>query len=331
MDTTRLSMAVFAWWAFACGVAAFRLTRGSRIARVAYLGWTAVVLALPLWFIPYVPLWQAVEVGESDDAFAAATEEVLYSQSRLLDQVGQRIAPQQPGVPEIFFLGAAGYASENVFLNEVSLASEILRTRFGAEGHAAIIANNPGTLRTLPVATATSLGHMLKTVGQTMDTEEDVLIPLPHQPRVAGSPSLHGVLAAAAHGHRSGGMLKQMLDVSGIRWRVIVISACYSGGFIEPLKDSRTLIMTAADPDHTSFGCGADSELTYFGKAYFDEALRETRSLTAAFEQARKSIAAREGAQGFEPSNPQIFLGDEIAAKLDQMGFHGPKPIAAAR
>jgi hypothetical protein len=120
------------------------------------------------------------------------------------------------------------------------------------------------------------------------------------------------------------GMLKQMLDASGIRWRVIVISACYSGGFIEPLKDSRTLIMTAADPEHSSFGCGADSDLTYFGKAYFDEALRETRSLTAAFELARKSIAAREGAQGYEPSNPQMFLGEEMAAKLRQMGLHGP-------
>lgn len=330
LDTARVSMAIFAWWAFACGVAAFRLASGTRRIRVAYLGWTAVVLALPLWLIPYVPLWQAVETGESEDAFAAATEEVLYSQSRLLDQIGQRIAPQQPGVPEIFFLGAAGYASENVFLNEVSLASEILRTRFGAEGHAAIIANNPGTLRTLPVATATSLGHMLKTVGRTMDVEEDVLF-----------------LFLTSHGSQDHhlamefwplqltdidpGMLKQMLDASGIRWRVIVISACYSGGFIEPLKDSRTLIMTAADPDHTSFGCGADSELTYFGKAYFDEALRETRSLTVAFEQARKSIAAREGAQGFEPSNPQIFLGEEIAAKLEQMGLHGASPMAAAR
>jgi hypothetical protein len=322
-DTTRVSMAIFAWWALSCGVAAFRMARGTRVARTAYLGWTAVVLALPLWFIPYVPPWQAAESGESGDAFAAASEEVLYSQGRLLDQVGQRIAPQRPGVPELFFLGAAGYASENVFLNEVSLASEILRTRFDAEGHAAILANNPGTLRTLPVATATSLGHMLKAVGRTMDTEEDVLF-----------------LFLTSHGsedHRLAmefwplqladidpGMLKQMLDASGIRWRVIVISACYSGGFIEPLKDSRTLIMTAADPEHSSFGCGADSDLTYFGKAYFDEALRETRSLTAAFELARKSIAAREGAQGYEPSNPQMFLGEEMAAKLRQMGLHGP-------
>ena len=27
------------------------------------------------------------------------------------------------------------------------------------------------------------------------------------------------------------------LDESGIRWRVIIISACYAGGFVEPLRD----------------------------------------------------------------------------------------------
>jgi len=32
-----------------------------------------------------------------------------------------------------------------------------------------------------------------------------------------------------------GGTLARMLQDSGIKWRVVVVSACYSGGFIEPL------------------------------------------------------------------------------------------------
>ncbi len=59
-----------------------------------------------------------------------------------------------------------------------------------------------------------------------------------------------------------------------------MVSACYAGGFIEPLKDDRTLVITAADAHHTSFGCGAESDFTYFGKAYFDQALRATYSFT---------------------------------------------------
>ena len=95
-------------------------------------------------------------------------------------------------------------------------------------------------------------------------------------------------------------MLKQMLDESGIKWRVIVISACYSGGFVEPLKDDHTMIVTAADAFHQSFGCGSTSDFTYFAKAYFDEALRGTHSFQAAFDQARREhrrTRARRGPQ----------------------------------
>ena len=33
--------------------------------------------------------------------------------------------------------------------------------------------------------------------------------------------------------------LRVALDASGIRWRVIVVSACYSGGYIEALRAGR--------------------------------------------------------------------------------------------
>ena len=49
------------------------------------------------------------------------------------------------------------------------------------------------------------------------------------------------------------------------RKAVVVISACYSGGFIEPLKNQQTLIMTAARADRVSFGCSEQSDFTYFG------------------------------------------------------------------
>ena len=49
--------------------------------------------------------------------------------------------------------------------------------------------------------------------------------------------------------------LKQMLDRSGIRNRVVVISACHSGSFIPVVADARTLVITAARGDRSSFGC----------------------------------------------------------------------------
>jgi hypothetical protein len=113
--------------------------------------------------------------------------------------------------------------------------------------------------------------------------------------------------------------LKAMLDAAAIRWRVIVVSACYAGGFIDALKTDTTLIITAADAQHTSFGCGAESDFTYFGKAYFDEALRAQSSFTGAFEQARKLIAAREKSEGKEASNPQIYVGSAMPPKLQAL------------
>ena len=107
-----------------------------------------------------------------------------------------------------------------------------------------------------------------------------------------------------------------MLHASGIKWKVLVISACYSGAFIEPLKDDHTLIITATDANNTSFGCGSGENLTWFGKAYFDDALRRTRSFTEAFGFARQAVAQREREQKYTASNPQMYVGAAIKDKL---------------
>jgi hypothetical protein len=107
-----------------------------------------------------------------------------------------------------------------------------------------------------------------------------------------------------------------MLADSGIKWKVIVISACFSGGFIEPLKDDNTLIITAADAFHSSFGCDYDSDYTWFSQALYDEALRDTFSFVEAFDAAKKTVGDRERAEGIPPSNPQMFAGDAMKKKL---------------
>ena len=113
-------------------------------------------------------------------------------------------------------------------------------------------------------------------------------------------------------------MLRSALDAAGIRHRVIAVSACYSGGWIDTLATDATLIMTAADATHTSYGCGRLSELTFFGRAVFNEQLRQTHSFTEAFARAVPLIAQREveagKADGF--SNPQIRVGAQIAPVL---------------
>jgi hypothetical protein len=98
---------------------------------------------------------------------------------------------------------------------------------------------------------------------------------------------------------------------------VLVVNACYSGGFVDALRDDSTMVITSAREDRTSFGCGSDSDITYFGKAFLAEALNATTSIPEAFAQAKKSVDAWETADKEEHSEPQIASTRSIEAKLE--------------
>ena len=98
-----------------------------------------------------------------------------------------------------------------------------------------------------------------------------------------------------------------------------MISSCYSGGFIPALKDEKTLIMTASKADRVSFGCSEEADFTYFGDALFAQALNQTDDLQQAFELAKKHIAAREQAEDFEPSEPQIWAPKAVLTQWHKL------------
>jgi hypothetical protein len=215
----------------------------------------------------------------------------------------------------LYFVGFAPDGIDDVFGRELETVSRLMSQRFDAAERSLLLSNEPDTLGELPIASATNLRSALKRIGEIMNRDEDVLF-----------------LYITTHGSEDGELavelppleltqirpaaLARMLQESGIKWKVLVISACYSGGFIEPLKDDNTLIITATDARNQSFGCGNGESLTWFGKAYFDDALRRTRSFTEAFGLARLEVAQRERAQGFTPSNPQMRIGAAIKDKL---------------
>ena len=87
--------------------------------------------------------------------------------------------------------------------------------------------------------------------------------------------------------------------------------------------------MTAARADRPSFGCGAQSELTYFGRAYLVEALNRSEDFVEAFDQAKIAVTRREKAGGFAPSEPQIRVGTRVLAALSrwQGNFIAGEPV----
>jgi Peptidase C13 family len=307
------------WLAVACAKTAADLLSVSIPRRALAYGLCAILIIVPFTHVYREHgLWQKVTNDkESDlsDAHRKLDEDVFYEQPKVLERELAAVEPGRRGVIDIYFIGVGGFAAQDVFMKEINAVSRLFQERFGTGGKTIRLVNNRKTLASSPVASVTSLRASLMRVAEVMDKDEDLLF-----------------LFLTSHGsktHRFSfdlwplqlqelepAKLRDLLDESGIRNRVIVVSACYSGGFVNPLKDENTLVISASAVDKNSFGCSNEAEWTYFGKAYFDEALRKTHSFVDAFESAKPVIAEWERKEGYIASEPQMALGETIKPKL---------------
>ena len=89
--------------------------------------------------------------------------------------------------------------------------------------------------------------------------------------------------------------------------------------FLDELKSDTTAIVTAADAEHTSFGCEEDRDLTWFGEAFLKDSLPGSASLEDAFQRAARLIAQREDAGHEIHSNPQLYVGELMKKKLAEL------------
>lgn len=245
--------------------------------------------------------------------------EVAFDQARRLAEAEAKLLPERPNLTDLYFVGGAGWAAQDVFVRELRSARTLLDEDFGTEGRSILLAN-ARTDRRLPALANVTLGHALRTVGRIMNPDEDVLFLF-----LTSHGSSEGL--AFDFGERGGfrreilrpADLRAMLDVAGIRWRVLVISGCESGTFIAPLRDEQTLAFTAASDDRPSYGCADGSAFTDFGRALFAEELPRNRSLLTAFPNVAKTIGAREADERRLASRPQLSQGARVAEKLAEL------------
>jgi hypothetical protein len=227
----------------------------------------------------------------------------LLAQGRLLDDALFNVPASTPAV-ELYTLTLGGDGKQSVFLRESDYVSNMLASRFGAFGQIRLV-NHRDHLVDRPMATRENLRRAAQTLAERSGPEDLIFIYLTShgtsehelvldQPRMELSDLPADELAA-------------VLAPLKNRDKIIVISACYSGGFIPALKDERTLIMTASRADRVSFGCSEEANFTYFGDALFAQALNQTDDLEQAFKMAKATVAERELADNFEASEPQIW------------------------
>ena len=306
---------IYVVWAWVVSLRAVMATAGTQRPQL-YLGALAAsaMVAIGFFLFPQVQPW--TQGSEEEAATPLAEERVFHVQGQLIESALASLQPGRPGVAETYFLGFAPDGSQDVFLNEMRFVKRLFDERFATAGRSIALVSSESALEEFPIATVTNLSRALGRIGAAMNPEEDTLFLFlsahggPDHRLSAWQPPLDvAQLTPVA--------LARMLQDAGIKWRVIVVSACYGGGFIEPLRDDNTVVITAAAADRTSFGCEAGRDFTYFGEAYFREALARTRSFVRAFEIAKDIVAKAEAQEKLVASQPQIFIGNAIARRLE--------------
>jgi hypothetical protein len=258
-------------------------------------------------------------------------KEALKQHKQMTAALNQ-LQPQRKGILDTYVL-AIGLDSDAVFSREATQAGAVLSRRYGGEGRTLVL-----TTGTHPQADATSVTHpsahpnhiaaALAQMGVLMDANEDVL-----------------VLYITTHGHWLTGLsyrdqdralgniapsrLAQLLDEAGIKNRLIILSACYSGIFVPDLQNQYSVTMTAAAAGKPSFGCQADNDWTFFGDAFINHALREPTPTLDAFAAARTRITQWEVALRLSPSNPQVDVGTHAQDWLTKLDTRIPKTATA--
>ena len=250
---------------------------------------------------------------------------IEQSQAPLLHAEVARLAPHRKGETDIYAIGIAGWPLD-VFLKEVGGGLSVIGHVLPIKNRTLRLINHPATAAALPLATAHNIAAAVHAVGEVMDKEEDVL-----------------VLLMTSHGDRNGFALRlpeatidltpkevaATLDSEGIKNRVVIVSACFSGIFVPPLQNGHTIVMTAADARHTSFGCAPERDWTYFGDAFFRQALQPGTDFQNAFAHARILIEGWELMDRAPPSNPQGYFGPALVAKLAP--FFAAPPASAGQ
>jgi len=258
-----------------------------------------------------------VGINDADGQDHLSAEVVLFYQYQMLSQVADQIAPSRPGIADLYFLSFGGDGRQDVFMNEALFTKALFENHYGLQNRTLQLINHKKFIHDIPIASVMNLKVALEIFAKQMDVEEDILflyLTSHGSKDHALSVSLGDLPLADLPAEALGDLLK----ASGIKWKVIAISACYSGGFIDHLKDEYSMIITSARTDRSSFGCSDDSEMTYFGRAYFQHALDRSASFSDAFVKAKEIVTAWEDRDHFEHSEPQIHSSAAIEAKLKE-------------
>ena len=329
--STAIFAAVSLWWigAMLAVLRTFSVQPRLAVAPRAIGLWAALLAVSAI--IPQAPVfvgpnfnvatanwWETLHTrlaGPEQKTASAAAEAapVQRTQQALLQAQTAALAPSTKGATAIYALGIDGWDDE-VFLKELDGGLAVLGNALPIRGRIVRLVNNRTTLQSVPLADRRNFAAAVHAVAALMNKDADIFILFmtSHgEPTGFGLKPPHGTL-----GELTPQEVTATLNNEGIKNRLVIVSACYSGTFVPPLANDDTIILTASDAQHTSFGCAPERDWTYFGDAFFRQSVRPGRDLQQAFENARVLIQGWEMMDRAQPSNPQGHFGPALVAKL---------------
>jgi hypothetical protein len=242
-------------------------------------------------------------------------EDVLYTQNSRIEKMLESIDAENPDVIEMYFVGIAGDGSQGVFRREVDTIKNIFDEKFETKNKSVLLINSNVTYQQIPLATSTSIEKILNGVAAKMDADNDILFIYftSH-----GSKDFNFALAqdGLTIMDLSAQRMGEIVQGLPVKHKVIIVSSCYAGGYLETVKYDTTLVIVSSSADKASFGCADANEMTYFGEAFFKDALPNSATFIEAFDRSRSIVRGREAKEDFEYSVPLIFKPKAIIEHL---------------
>ena len=245
------------------------------------------------------------------------SQTVEIAQQELLASFADKIHPGDPDKTEVYFVSFAGDSKQDVFMKESLYAKRLFDEKYQTKHHSAALINNRKTTSKHLVASNENLAYVLNVMGNKMNSDDVLYLYLTSH----GSRDHKLSIDFPPHTVKDFGAeeIKYMLDRAGIKWRVVVVSACYSGGFVNPLRTEHTIIATASHANNTSFGCSDDRDFTYYGEAIFKRQMANNVGIVDALDYGRDIVKEMERAKGYKHSKPQLWIGYYAEDKLAEV------------
>lgn len=121
-------------------------------------------------------------------------------------------------------------------------------------------------------------------------------------------------------------MARIVRGACGTRPTVVIVSACFSGIFVNALQGPNRMVLTAASRERVSFGCGVDEQYPWFDGCVL-EALPLATDFLALAAGARACVTRKEQAAGVTvPSEPQMYVGADMQMRLPTLRFTRTAP-----